>query len=119
MAFISVKEVKEKRERLKKELPTIKMSVTCRHHSSIDVHIISAPFDMMPDKEKKYEQVNQYYISDHYKNSPQVRDVLLQIYKIISEGKKTISEDGDYGSIPNFYCNIAIGKWDKPFVVKM
>jgi hypothetical protein len=27
------------------------------------------------------------------------------------------SEDGDYGSIPSFYCSINIGDWDNSYVL--
>lgn len=120
MPCITTERVAEIRAQIKKEFPTSggwKFSITREHYSSINVSILSAPFNLLPNSERQHEQVNHYYINEHYKNNPAVKDVLLRLYAIMNEGNRTISEDGDYGSIPAFYCNISIGQYDKPFQV--
>ncbi len=111
MPFISTSEVKEKREALKKEFPKVKFSVTCRDYSQICVAIMEAPFKI----EKAHETVNQFWIEENYKNSPEIMKFLLRVKEIINEGNYTVTEDADYGSIPCFYINIEFGKWDKPY----
>ncbi|MDP2692769.1 MAG: LPD29 domain-containing protein [bacterium] len=118
MPYITTERVKQIREELKKEFPSKKgwkLSVTRRHYSGVDVRVLSAPIKMT-DKTEGGESVNYFYIADHYKDKPEVRDVLLKIYGIMNEGNRTASVDGDYGNIPEFYVSLSIGQWDKPFV---
>ena len=119
MPYITTEKVKEKRARIKKAFPNFKFSITREHYSTINVDILEAPFNMLTNKEgQTYEQVNHFYIEEHYKNTPKIKDVLLGIYEIMRDGRRVISEDSDYGSIPNFYTNISIGRWDRSFQVK-
>lgn len=115
MPYISKEEVARKRNKLKKEFPNFKFSVTCKNHSKICVIILEAPFNMLSDNDT-YESVNQYYIQEHYKDE-QTRKTLQKIKDIINEGNGVLVEDGDYGTVPNFYIDINIGSFDKPFKV--
>ena len=72
----------------------------------------------MTDNENGHEGVNHYYIKDHYKDKSEVCEVLCKINDIMRKDNEIVSEDGDYGSIPNFYTHLEIGRWDKPFVMK-
>jgi hypothetical protein len=117
MPFISTEDVKAKREQLKKEFPKYKFSITKENYSSISISILSGPVDLLPNKEKKYESVNQYYIDDNYKNNKFTRDLLNKIYDIANSKNYTVTEDADYGSVPKFYVNITIGKWNKPYLI--
>lgn len=118
MPYITTERVKEIRQELKKVFPNFKFSVTREHHSTVNVSVLSAPFNLLPDEEVKYESVNQYYISEHYKEIPQKKEVLEKIFSIMDAGNKIMFEDGDYGSIPQFYTHLSIGKWNQPFQVK-
>jgi len=118
MPHISSEDVKTRRNLIRKEFPRFKFSITRGHYSSINVDILEAPFNMLTNKDgRTYEQVNHYYIGEHYKDFPQVKEVLEKIYSIMSSGNHIIAEDGDYGSIPAFYTNISIGTWEKPVKV--
>jgi hypothetical protein len=117
MPFISTKTVKERRDLLKKALPEFKISVKTVHYSTISVTILSGPFDLLPNSVEKYEQVNKFYIDDHYADLPETKDVLKKVLDIANKGNYIESEDGDYGSIPSFYTRISIGKWDRPYQV--
>lgn len=114
MPYISPEEVKEKRSKIKKAFPGFKFSIVNRHHSSIDVSILEAPINMITS-DRDHESVNVYYIAEHYQDHPEIKNVLLKIHEIINNNNRIISEDGDYGSIPRFYTDINIGRWDKPF----
>jgi hypothetical protein len=78
---------------------------------------MEADINLLSDEcfERGCQTVNQYYIKDHFQG--EAREKLQQIYDIMREGNRIISEDADYGSIPSFYTNISIGKWDKRFMV--
>lgn len=122
MPYIKKERVAQIREELKKQFPDMKMSVTRRHHSEVSIVILSAPWDMLAtsdqgDKKRGYEQVNQFYIAEHYKDDPQTRDALLIIYSIANEGNGTLVVDSDYGAVPDFYVSISIGAFEKPFTV--
>jgi uncharacterized protein (DUF608 family) len=111
MPYITTEAVKKKRETLKREFPKVKFSVTREHGSSIRVVILEAPFDIKKDK----EDVNYYYIKEHYKDSPEVMKFLLRVKEIIDEGNYTEVYDGDYGAVPSFYIHIEFGRWDRPY----
>jgi len=120
MPLISPKRVKEIRNTIKAKYPKFKFSITTNHHSSVHIDILSGPIQMITTEQrpgKGHEQVNHYYIEDHYEKFPEVRDILLDIYNIANEGNGTEVIDGDYGRIPNFYVNIAIGRWDEPYTI--
>lgn len=115
MPHITNEIVSQKRKEIKTAFPNWKFSITKRHHSTLCVDILEADIKLT---EKEYESVNQYYIKDHYKDNPEVRDVLQKIADIMLKGEEIVSHDGDYGAIPNFYVDLSIGQWDKPFVYK-
>jgi len=110
MPYISTERVKEIREQLKKAFPGWKFSVTRQHHIEVSVAIMSAPLDFG----KEYQQVNQYYINEHYQG--EIRDSLLEINDIMEASNGTLVVDADYGSVPNYYTSLSIGQWDKPFI---
>jgi len=119
MPYISTDEVKVKRNLIKKAFPTKdgwKISVRGRNHSTISVTIKAAPFQML-DKDNKYEQVNHFWIEDHYQDNPKTKKALLKLYDIMNTNNGTLVVDGDYGAVPNFYTAITIGDWDCPFII--
>lgn len=115
MPYITTERVKEVRNQLKKEFPKIKFSVTREHYSGIRIVVRSAPFNMLTNG-KNYEQVNEFYIKENYKDNPLVRDTLLRIKEIANTGNGELVYDSDYGSVPRFYVWINIGEFDRPFV---
>lgn len=118
MPYITTEQVKEKRNLLKKALPNFKLSVTRDNYSSINVAIMEGGLDLMGDSKRDYESVNHFHIESNYKDKPEVKKVLQTIYDIARESQREITYDGDYGSVPNFYVNITIGKWDRPYQIK-
>jgi len=122
MPFISTEEVARKRNELKKEFPNYKFSVT-KKNSTINVVVIESPIELRikhtdPNSEfSNYEQVNVFWIEDTYKEYPEILKVLQKIYSIINDKNGVLVEDGDYGTVPNFYTSISIGSFDKPFSV--
>lgn len=117
MPYISPKRVKEIRNEIKSLYPDFKFSITTKHYSSVYIIIKSGPVELItiPEDTKRYQQVNHYYIAEHYKDEPEVRDMLQNIYNIANKGNGTEVEDGDYGRVPNFYLHIQIGDWNSPY----
>ncbi len=113
MPYITTAEVKEKRNRIKKEFPEFRFSILCRHYLCIDISILSGPLDMKTE----HAQINTFYIDEHYKQEPAIRKVLGRINNIADENNGVEVEDSDYGTVPNFYVHISIGQWDKPYKV--
>lgn len=117
MPYISTERVKEIRTELKSQFPDFKFSVRTENYSTVAIAILEAPFNMLPEDEKKYTGVNHFYIAEHYKDEPEIKEVLLKIKDIANKGNGTLVEDGDYGTVPNFYIDIKIGNYDNPFKV--
>lgn len=111
MPYISPETVKEMRIKLKKKLPQFKLSVRTENYSSVCVTLVSGPVDFGT----KYTQVNNFYINEHWTGDR--RTVLNAIQNIIGKGCGVEVEDGDYGSVPDWYTRIHIGRWDKDYVV--
>jgi hypothetical protein len=66
-----------------------------------------------PHIDYRAESWNRY--TEEYDSNPPVQDLLDIVMPILNEGKGPSHEDGDYGSIPDYYTWVHIGKWDKPY----
>ena len=109
---------REIRQTLKKEFPQIKFSITSNLHA-ITVTIVQAPINFLEGSERAsrgHLQLNHHLIEDDFKNNEEAKEVLLRIKELIFDEQRELTYDGDYGSVPNYYGNIHIGKWDRPFV---
>jgi hypothetical protein len=116
MPYITSDRVKEIRTQLKKEFPQFKLSVTRRHHSSVDIKILSGPLQF----DSEHFSVNQYWLEDHYaETNPQAYITFKRMIEIADSGNYITTVDSDYGSIPKFYVWLEVGKWDKPYTVKL
>lgn len=119
MPYISTERVAEIRAQIKKEFPEYKFSIT-KDHSTVRVKILSGPIEFLVDEnemQRGYGQVNHYYIHEHYKNFPEALEVLKRIDDIMNVGNGVLVEDGDYGTVPNFYTDISIGDYEKRYEV--
>jgi hypothetical protein len=102
--------VKSIRNELKNVLPAYKFSVTKRHYNGVSIVILSGPAKLT---EQNYEDVNVYYINEQPEGVK--KNVLNIVNSIASEGV-TYRETGDYGTQPDFYVNIKIGEFSKPYI---
>ena len=114
MAYISKEQVKSVRDNLK-SFKGYKFSVTRSHYSSINVAILSAPYELRDDITREHEQVNQYHIDS--RDNIEAIDFLNSVYDIVNAGNYNNSDvQSDYFDV-GFYVNISIGRYDKPFQV--
>lgn len=117
MAYLSKEDTKEIRERIKSHFgKDFKFSVTNEHHTSICVYLLSSPIPF----DKEYSQVNHYYIQESLKENPEMANVMNKVYELITCVKECYDRNAgdpsaDYGD-NNYFINIGIGKWDKPYI---
>ena len=116
MPYIDKEKVKEYRDKIKKQFPGIKCSVTREHYSSIRVALMESNLPELSHLDGQYKQINNFYITEHYAGDPFLRDILNGINDIIEKDNSELVYDSDYGSVPHYYTNIHIGRWDKPFI---
>lgn len=114
MAYISTEEVKAIREKIKKEFPSYKFSITRQDHTSIHVALMESDLTFR----SKYDQVNHYHIPRFYEGKS--RDVLIKIHELITGIKPCYDRNfgdmgADYGD-NNYFIEMSVGKWDKPHV---
>lgn len=114
MPYIETEKVAQMRKAIRKALPDYKVSVTKRHHSGVDVRLLSGP---IPDVPNVNVFCYQRQLADRPDAVAVIDAILAEIKKV--ETPKIVSEDGDYGSIPNFYYDVSFGAWDKPYICTM
>jgi len=115
-----------------------KFSVTSAYNK-INVTVLAAPFeawdwDAIEEENKRVEpysqinvdslkesrnsSVNHFHIEESENfYTDEMKKILVAITKFLKRDVKIVSEDSDYGSIPNYYINLSVGNWDKPFEV--
>lgn len=123
MAYINAEETKVIRDNLKEKYPEIKFSVRNRHHSSIDVTILRAPYNFELNG-AEYRDVNQYHYYgaseclNHEGNlvKPHTHQKILKDILEIISAKHWDKSDAmtDYFNCA-FYYNLSIGSYSKPF----
>ena len=116
MPYISTEQVAEIRTALKTTFPKVKFSIRRRGGHAVTVAILKSNVDFGTDD---YIQVNEY----HYQNQEYSAAAKKMIKKILDLVQKTVpnytvSEDGDYGSIPKYYFDLHVGTWNKPYQKK-
>jgi hypothetical protein len=118
MAYITSESVKEIRNEIKKNFPASKgwkFSITRENYSSVNCTIIQAPIDLLANKERTHENVNEYYI-DNSERSFEAKEVLKQISGILNTNNFDKSDPTtDYFHVGH-YTNLTVGCWNKPFI---
>lgn len=112
MPYIDTATVKSIRNKIKKEFKDFKISVTTRHYSEVRIAVMQSPFEFESD----YEQLNEFYIDENFKDKPEQAKFLNRLLAICHEEKEQVivNDNTDYGDWPNYYISLHIGKWDKP-----
>ena len=125
MAYISATDVQAIRAELKQKFPKWKFSVRKGSGSlSVDVNIMQGTesFDDHFSNGRRYAQVNQYWIADHFKDSSE-RQAIEMINEIMHNapgraGGKVFFDESDAMTDyfhTAFYTHLSIGKWDKDY----
>ena len=125
MAYISAQDVQAIRTELKQRFPKWKFSVRKGSGSlSVDVNIMQGTesFDDHFSNGRRYAQVNQYWIADHFKDSSE-RQAIEMINEIMHNapgraGGKVYFDESDAMTDyfhTAFYTHLSIGKWDKDY----
>ena len=125
MAYISAQDVQAIRTELKQKFPKWKFAVRKGSGSlSVDVNIMQGTesFDDHFSNGRRYAQVNQYWIADHFKDSSE-RQAIEMINEIMHNapgraGGKVYFDESDAMTDyfhTAFYTHLSIGKWDKDY----
>ena len=112
MAYFNQEMKKEKAPKIKEILKKYNMegSLSVRHHSGVCLTLKSGSIDFGT----KYEQVNEYYIENHY--TGKAKDFLMECLAVLNEGNHNNSDSmTDYFDI-GWYVYITIGKWNKEYI---
>ena len=122
MAYVTTEQVAQVRKEIKEAFgKEFKFSVTRQNHSSIDVALMSSPFefDFKSDyaKENKYDQLNHLYLDNEGFTQEQI-DMFKKVTEIGMRGNFDKSDSmTDYFHV-GWYFHLAIGKWNKPYITK-
>ena len=116
MPYLNTEKVSQMRQAIKAAVPSAKVSVRKNSNSSgIHITILKSKVDFSDILHNGRTGINPF----HFQNQLNPKQVKL-ISKIVDamnsvESRRTLYEDADYGSIPNYYYDINIGSWDKPY----
>jgi hypothetical protein len=125
MAYISATDVAAIRTELKAKFPKWKFAVRKGSGSlSVDVAILKGTesFDDHFSNGRRYAQVNQYWIKEHFKNASE-RQAIEMINEIMHNapgraGGKVYFDESDAMTDyfhTAFYTHLNIGQWDKEY----
>ena len=111
MPYISSETVKLMRNKIKKSYPGFKFSITRRDAMAVCVVVLQGNIDFKDIVTK----INGGFTRTAYDSNG--KKMIADIEVIIDgvEPEKEITFDGDYGSIPNYYTDIAIGDYERPY----
>ena len=112
---------KEVRELLKKEFPDCRFSVSFRDNT-LRVALTSAPVSPLkydtPHYYNGYLSVNRYHMVRNEYLTDAGKELFTKIAEIANQWNWDRSDiQSDYFDV-NYYLNLSVGKWDKPFEVK-
>lgn len=106
----------------------VKASLGVKHYSTIVLNIYSSPIDFIGNYNKvtseqhrqnfepgDHMDVNHFYYKEQF--TGKALEFLTEVMTVLNDKQGVEVEDGDYGTVPNYYTDINIGKWDKPYVL--
>jgi hypothetical protein len=114
MPYITTAAVKEIRNELKARFPKFKFSVVRRDGMAVNVSVMRGPIDFG----KSDVSVNKYWLEQHWGHNPKAFKFLKEVVSIVGREQRIISRDTDYGDWPNFYYDISIGQWNRPYELR-
>jgi len=113
MPYINAEQVRTIRNALKKEFPTVKFSVRKEHSSSVYITILEANVDLVYAEGNGHEHTR-YSVNPYWFETHSYTDAQKALFKTIlqtvqaAHPKYVVTEDSDYGSIPNYYLNLGV-----------
>lgn len=89
-------------------------SSMCTH---VSVALMEAPYQVFVDETKTHIDLNEYYMDKETRLVPEAKAMMADVVELINSYRYDDS-DGmiDYFDT-NFYLDVSVGKWDKPFKV--
>lgn len=119
MPYINQAMKKEIVEEIKKVMPKDwKASFRVSNHSTLTMVVKSAPLNLSDlgrsSEVYPYSSFNEYYINE-VKNET-LKKTIQSILDALNGKVKIVTEDSDYGNVPNYYTHLVFGTREKPFV---
>ena len=119
MAYVSQADKKSLAPAIKKVLNKygMKGSISIRHHSTLVVTLQSGAIQFEHSHGDGYTQVNVYHIDSHYEGH--AKSFLLELLAAMKGPGWFDKSDAmtDYFHVKH-YCDINIGKWNKPYFLQ-
>lgn len=106
---------------LKETYPRYKFSVTRKHYDSIGIYLIRADFEAFSKESecKCSKQINHYHIEKDKDLTDRAREVMDNVYSFVNSYNFDDSDAmTDYFHC-NFYLNMGIGTWEKPYKMEI
>ena len=120
MAYVSQKDKAKLAPQIKKVLSKygMKGSISIRHHMSLVVTIQSGSIEFDHSHGDGYTQVNVYHIDSHYEGK--AKNFLTELLAAMKGPDWFDKSDimTDYFHVSH-YCDINIGKWNKPYFLQV
>ena len=120
MAYVSQKDKAKLAPEIKKVLSKygMKGSISIRHHMSLVVTLQSGAIEFEHSHGDGYTQVNVYHIDSHYKGK--AKAFLTELLAAMKGPDWFDKSDimTDYFHVSH-YCDINIGKWNKPYFLQV
>lgn len=86
-------------------------------YSTLKMTVKSAPYhlsDIYGDNERGYVSLNHFHL-DKIEND-QLRKEVEEIVSAMLSENRIITEDADYGKVPNYYIDLSFGNYETHFV---
>ena len=110
MPFITKEQVSKIRKELNSTFHNLKFSVVRRDYMCVDIAIMSGDVDFHANND--LNRVDKSVLQQY----PELAEILSKVEKIANDGNGVEVVDGDYGTVPNYYVRVEVGRWDKPYV---
>ena len=110
---------KEVRELLKKEFPDCRFSVS-HERNTLRIALMSAPVSPLKTNTiiEGHTDVTRYHLARNNILTDAGKELFIKINEIADQWNWDRSDiQSDYFDV-NYYLNMSVGKWDKPFEVK-
>ena len=120
MPHINAQQVKIIRQQIKQAFPQFKVSVTRDGYSGVSVAFMEGPIALGLES---YEQIPRdigsiWVDREKVDRCPVATRILERASEIAHQMRTPGRMDSDYGYVPSYYVNIAIGKWDQEYTIK-
>lgn len=120
MPYITNEEVAAIRKAVKDNFKGSKFSIVKENNSAVRVSILQSSIDFLAIEPNCGYSMTEYLANKVFGADSEAANYIKRLFAVIDEAhpEKEITYDYDYGSVPNYYLDVQIGKWDRSYTVK-